>query len=196
MNSLCQVAVHLPSWPRVQVSVFRFRVSGFGPRVAGIQTLMARGRSTKVISVIKWIRTSRLSKKKTLSAVEEKCWRRRRCGRRCGFWTPSNPRVQVVGFGFWVFGLWFRVSGFGFRSLGVRFRVPGFGFRVKRPASADTCLTLRQGLAELGPNPAVVNRLYSKHTNPTSSGKATMCVVVFVTKPQEIDSFLQQLTRW
>jgi len=32
----------------------------------GIQTLMALGRSTKIISMIKWIRTSRLSIKISL----------------------------------------------------------------------------------------------------------------------------------
>jgi hypothetical protein len=33
----------------------------------GIQTPMAQGRSTKIISIIQWIRTSRLSIKKSLS---------------------------------------------------------------------------------------------------------------------------------
>ena len=36
----------------------------------GIQTPMAQGRSTKIISMIKWIRTSRLVVKKELSLSE------------------------------------------------------------------------------------------------------------------------------
>ena len=39
-------------------------VQGRGYLKKGIQTLMAQGRSTKIILLIKWIRTSRLSMKK------------------------------------------------------------------------------------------------------------------------------------
>ena len=37
----------------------------------GIQTPMAQGRPTKIISMMKWIRTSRLSRKNTLSATPQ-----------------------------------------------------------------------------------------------------------------------------
>ena len=36
----------------------------------GIQTPMAQGRSTKIISMIKWIRTRRLSRKSSLAYIE------------------------------------------------------------------------------------------------------------------------------
>ena len=36
----------------------------------GIQTPMAQGRSTKIISMFKWIRTRRLSKKNSLYQVD------------------------------------------------------------------------------------------------------------------------------
>ena len=39
----------------------------------GIQTPMAQGQSTKIISMIKWIRTSRLSMKNSVSVNEELC---------------------------------------------------------------------------------------------------------------------------
>jgi len=47
-----------------------FRVSKFGYQAigrTGIQIPMAQGRSTKIISMIQWIRTSRLSIKNSLS---------------------------------------------------------------------------------------------------------------------------------
>jgi len=43
----------------------------------GIQTPMAQGRSTKIISMIKWSRTSRLSTKNSLS-LKRAIWSRRR----------------------------------------------------------------------------------------------------------------------
>ena len=50
------------------------RVEGIGFAVnlkEGIQTPMAQGRSTKIISMIKLIRTSRLSINKSLSGVHK-----------------------------------------------------------------------------------------------------------------------------
>ena len=60
-------------------SGFGFRNSGFELRVqtrvlpagcAGIQTPMVQGRSTKIISMIRWIRTSRLTIQNSLSLLE------------------------------------------------------------------------------------------------------------------------------
>ena len=49
------------------------RQGSLGYLEKGIQTPMAQGRSTKIISMIKWIRTSRLSRNNslTLSFVEQ-----------------------------------------------------------------------------------------------------------------------------
>jgi len=44
----------------------RFKRGIYGYLGKGIQTLLAQGRSTKIISMIKWIRTSRLSIKNSL----------------------------------------------------------------------------------------------------------------------------------
>ena len=51
----------------------------------GIQTPMAQGRSTKIISMIKWIRTSRLSTKNSLSG-----------GRTWTVYSKSSSRVRVT----------------------------------------------------------------------------------------------------
>ena len=58
----------------------------------GIQTPMAQGRSTKTISMIKWIRTSRLSRKNALSPNPElPGWARSPIPKD---WSTSNPSCE------------------------------------------------------------------------------------------------------
>ena len=63
-----------PSPPSVTPSLVTVSVTWIGRYLLGymeegIQTPMAQGRSTKIIYMITWIRTSRLSVKKSLSWV-------------------------------------------------------------------------------------------------------------------------------
>ena len=89
---------------------------------------MAQDRFTKIISMIKWIRTSRLSTKNSLSRkygrdlVEAKGE-----GTRAKHVRAVHPQRHLFGFQVWGFG--FRVSGFGFRVSGFGSRVSGFGIR-------------------------------------------------------------------
>jgi len=88
---------------------------------------MAQGRSTEIISIIRWIRTSSLSMKNSLSTNLG-------CGG--GLVAPSStigaiggsepgqkPLVQApgIGLGFWVLSFRFWVLGFGFWVLGFGF---------------------------------------------------------------------------
>ena len=70
-------------------------------------TLMAQGRSTKIISVIKWIQTSMLSMNKSLAGVLQ----------------LNQHRVTSLA----VLG----VQGAGFRVQGSGFGVEGCGLRVE-----------------------------------------------------------------
>jgi len=83
---------------------------GSGCLEMGIQTPMAQGRSTKIISIIKWIRTSRLSIKNSLSLrVQGRCLVKARCG----------DMPAVGSFGFRIEGL--RLIDFVYHStLGLR----------------------------------------------------------------------------
>jgi len=89
---------------------------------------MAQGRSTKIISMIKWIRTSRLSVKNSLS---------------CAAAAPPSPTAPGLAFKVWrlAFGVWrlgngdwglgSRVEGGGLRVEGLVFGVEGGGLRVE-----------------------------------------------------------------
>ena len=81
----------------------------YGYLEKGIQIPMAQGRSTKIISMIKWIRTSRLSIKNSLSAVFRRhtCNRENSCGSPCVSLAESESKghlwqQQVLGLGFGV----------------------------------------------------------------------------------------------
>ena len=52
----------------------------------GVQTPMAQGRSTRIILMIKWVRVSRLSTKKSLSVI----------GRTAGTWTHVHGLASTV----------------------------------------------------------------------------------------------------
>jgi len=124
---------------------------------------MAQGRSTKIISTIKWIRTSRLSIKKSLSARRHARTRTRPGGppafalskqqasqKKRPVRTTSQSKVEAThaprgsacfsvfsfrfsGLGSRVSDFVFRVSCFMFRLSGVGFRVSGFGFWGSAP---------------------------------------------------------------
>ena len=67
-----------------------------------------------IITMIKWIRTSRLSTKNSLLTAAG----------------PTPDAVGVWGLGFGVWGFVFRVLGFRFKISDFRSRVPGLGFGV------------------------------------------------------------------
>ena len=89
----------------------------------GSQTPMAQGRSTEIVSMIQWIRTSRLSIKKYLSPPPALPLRVQ--GVRVSLEECSGCRVQ--GLGFRVQDSGFRVQGSGFRVKGSGCRASGFG---------------------------------------------------------------------
>ena len=102
---------------------------------------MAQGRSTKITSTIRWIRTSRLSIK-TLSLGVSTCNPVTKNATMVRDVDGSGSCVRVLRVGFRVQGLGFRVYAFGFRVRvhglwfmvrvwGLGFRVQGSGFRVK-----------------------------------------------------------------
>jgi len=80
----------------------------------GIQTPMAQGRSTKIISIIKWTRAKTLSMKNSLSNRNSGAYNGVE-GVRAGVGLAA-PQEAMPGFGF-------RVSGSGFRVQGLEFRV-------------------------------------------------------------------------
>jgi len=100
-----------------------------------------------IITMIKWIRTSRLSIKAYRAAPSARWWRTRTTSSAGGAPTRRTP-VRVQGSGFRVQGSGFRVQGSGFRVQGVlglwlkvqgvdsaprstpRAPAPGVGFRV------------------------------------------------------------------
>ena len=84
----------------------------------GIQCLMAQGQSIKIISMITWIQTSRLSIKNSL-ALSPTVRR------------AVVPERRVQGYGFRLQSLGFRVQGSGFKVQGSGFRVQGSGCRVQ-----------------------------------------------------------------
>ena len=65
---------------------------------------MAQGQSTKIISTIKWIRTSRLSIKNAVSASKVRDARRDRAvvsrsdGRPAQDWSPKTPKPQTPNY--------------------------------------------------------------------------------------------------
>ena len=90
----------------------------------GIQTPMAQGRSTKIVWMIKWIRTSRSSIKNFLSLPRIMAREKEAKSSEDGCF-----RLQDLGF---------RVQGAGFRVQGSGCRVPCAGFRVQGyPAEKD-----------------------------------------------------------
>ena len=90
-----------------------------------MQTRMAQGRSPKMISMMTWIRTNRLSLKHCffpgIRAAED-----------LGDWAqPGAPAASSpAGSGFRVQDAGFRIQGLGYRVQGSRFRVQGSGCRV------------------------------------------------------------------
>ena len=91
--------------PRTPNPGLKFRVSGFGFRVAGCEFQIS-GFGFRISG-------SRF--------------------RISGFWflvSDFESRVSGLGFGFWGLGLGSRISGFGFKIPGSGFRVSGFGPRV------------------------------------------------------------------
>ena len=108
---------------------------------------MAQGRSTKIVSMIKWIWTSRLATKNSLSLwawgsgfrVSRSVIRFPGTGFRVPVFGSRGPflKFRVPGFGFLVSGFAFCISDSGFRDSGssprvsdFEFRIPGFGIRV------------------------------------------------------------------
>ena len=81
---------------------------------------MAQGRSTKIISMMKWIRTSRLPIKNPLSGIKASLGS-----------TAQGFRAQGSGSGVHVSG--FRVQGSGFGVQGSGFRVQGTDSGVSTP---------------------------------------------------------------
>ena len=102
----------------------------------GVQVPMGQGRSTKILSMIKWIRNSRLSIQNSLSWGKGQRLRAERApGPRIFpriFRCPGGPGLwfRVQGSGIQVSGSGFRVQGFGCRVPGVRFRVQGSCLRA------------------------------------------------------------------
>jgi hypothetical protein len=75
-------------WPRVRAQGLGFRAWGLWLKVEGVvvdvrlpengnSNSMAQGRSTTIISVIKWVRSSRLSIRSLYVVVTRRCEQRR-----------------------------------------------------------------------------------------------------------------------
>jgi len=98
-----------------------------------------------IITMIKWIRTIRLSIKNSLSAGADG-WAQ--------VHSPQSGRVRFV-FRVSCLGLGFRVQGLGFRVQGLGSRIGGFWFRVSDPTPLDhpTPFTLHPTPFTLHPTP-------------------------------------------
>ena len=81
----------------------------------GIQTPMAQRRSTEIISMIKWIQTSRLSKKNSLSLdssmIAPPCSKSGRDHFKAYLDGLLFDGLWFMDYGLWIMGLWFTVYG-------------------------------------------------------------------------------------